>query len=216
MTTDQDNGSLKTISSELAEAEYQQVKAYDSIDEPDNSQDRSDKDLSFIFQAVPAYESAAPSVTLKFKTDYSVSVCDAANYLLSSLGPVTSMKLQKLMYYCQAWSLVWDEAPLFNEEIQAWANGPVIPALFDKHRGQFRVQSISGGDVNKLSETQRETIDAVIEYYGQKSSQYLVDLTHRESPWLEARAGLPDNIRGRSEITLDEMANYYSSLMPQD
>ncbi|WP_307850044.1 MULTISPECIES: type II toxin-antitoxin system antitoxin SocA domain-containing protein [unclassified Saccharopolyspora] len=42
---------------------------------------------------------------------------------------MTAMKLQKLVYYSQAWHLVWDERPLFDEPVQAWANGPVVPDL---------------------------------------------------------------------------------------
>ncbi len=51
------------------------------------------------------------------------SCLDVAEYILREMGPVTAMKLQKLVYYSQAWSLVWDEEPIFEEEIQAWANG---------------------------------------------------------------------------------------------
>ena len=44
------------------------------------------------------------------------SVFDIAQYILSATGEMTTMKLQKLVYYCQAWSLVWDEEPIFNEK----------------------------------------------------------------------------------------------------
>lgn len=44
---------------------------------------------------------------------------------------MTTMKLEKLTYYCQAWSLAWDDVPLFDEEFEAWANGPVCPQLFE-------------------------------------------------------------------------------------
>ena len=50
---------------------------------------------------------------------------------------MSTMKLQKLCYYSQAWALVWDDAPLFNEDFQAWANGPVCPELFYKAQGNY-------------------------------------------------------------------------------
>ncbi len=57
---------------------------------------------------------------------------DVARYILELQGgEVSTMKLQKLMYYSQAWSLVWDEKPLFDAHIEAWANGPVIRELFE-------------------------------------------------------------------------------------
>lgn len=54
---------------------------------------------------------------------------DVAKYILSKTGTIPAMKLQKLVYYSQAWALVWDEKPLFTAPIQAWANGPVCPRL---------------------------------------------------------------------------------------
>ena len=47
------------------------------------------------------------------------------------------MKLQKLLYYCQAWALVWDDKPLFKEKIEAWISGPVVRTLYNTHRGKF-------------------------------------------------------------------------------
>jgi uncharacterized phage-associated protein len=64
-------------------------------------------------------------------------VVDIAEYMLTQLGEMTAMKLHKLVYYSQAWHLVWDGVPLFGDEIQAWANGPVIPALYELHKGVY-------------------------------------------------------------------------------
>lgn len=58
------------------------------------------------------------------------SALDVAQYILEQQGPMPAMKLHKLLYYAQAWSLVWDDEPLFPERIEAWINGPVIPDLF--------------------------------------------------------------------------------------
>lgn len=142
------------------------------------------------------------------------NVFDVAAYILQKSGPVTAMKLQKLVYYSQAWSLVWDERPLFDERIEAWANGPVVPVLFNAHRGQFQVTEIPNGDPEQLTPDERDTVDAVLRYYGGKSSQYLSDLTHMESPWRDARHGLADGERGGQEITIAALAQYYGSLPP--
>ena len=138
------------------------------------------------------------------------SAHDVAAYILDKLGVMTAMKLQKLVYYSQAWSLVWDDAPLFRERIEAWTNGPVVPALYDKHRGQFQVRSWSSGDPAALTRTQRETVDAVLKFYGKRSSQWLSDLTHREAPWVKARIGVAPGERGRREISHASMVEYYS------
>ncbi len=143
-----------------------------------------------------------------------VSVLDVAAYILAEQGRMSTWKLQKLCYYSQAWSLVWDEAPLFNERIEAWANGPVVPALYLKHRGNFEIGSISGGDPDRLDTDQRDTVDIILDTYGRRPGVWLSELTHQERPWVEARshAGLNIGDRGEAVIPLDDMAEYYGGL----
>ncbi len=144
--------------------------------------------------------------------DSPVSVFDVAAYVLSKLGTISTIKLQKLVYYCQAWSLVWDEKPLFDEKIEAWVNGPVVRELYAFHRGLFQISSIPIGIPGRLSKTQKETIDAVIGFYGKKSGQELVEISHLEKPWIDARKGLKWDERGENEISHTSMAEYYLSI----
>lgn len=141
-------------------------------------------------------------------------VRDVAQYILEKRGGMTTWKLQKLVYYSQAWSLVWDDEPLFPDDIEAWANGPVVRKLYDVHSGKFRISKIKGGDSSRLSGVQRETIEAVLETYGDKSPQWLSNLSHREAPWQDARklAGLSEGERGGAVIPQDAMAEYYGGL----
>ena len=76
------------------------------------------------------------------------NVFDTAKYILEQFGSMSTMKLQKLCYYSQAWSLVWDDSPLFEEDFQAWANGPVCPELFFKTQGKYSASAIdeTGGE----------------------------------------------------------------------
>ena len=84
------------------------------------------------------------------------NVFDTAKYILEQSGPMSTMKLQKLCYYSQAWSLVWDDSPLFEEDFQAWANGPVCTKLFFKTQGKYSASASdeTGGD-GDLSENQK-------------------------------------------------------------
>ena len=147
-----------------------------------------------------------------------VSVLDVAEYILRKQGTMSTWKLQKLCYYAQAWSLVWDEELLFSERIEAWANGPVAPALYKGHRGRFYVSVIPGGDARKLNRDQRETVDAVLAAYGDKQGSSLRARTHQELPWREARgrARLSPGERGNAEILPDSMAEYYGGLYDDD
>lgn len=141
------------------------------------------------------------------------SAHDVAAYILDRKGSMTAMKLQKLVYYSQAWHLVWDDAQLFPERIEAWANGPVVRELFERHRGQFTVNAPwSEGSPENLSPSQKETVDAIVASYGEKSGHDLSALTHAEMPWRRARGGLPPTENSSAEITLESMAQYYGSL----
>lgn len=144
------------------------------------------------------------------------NVLDAAAYILEKQGRMITLKLQKLVYYSQAWSLVWDERPLFDEKIEAWSNGPVVRDLFEYHRGKYYVSEIEAGDAGKLEADQKATVDMVLNHYGDKPAYWLVRLSHSEPPWIETRGDLSPTEQGNAEIMLDSMAQYYSSLLEID
>ena len=131
------------------------------------------------------------------------SITDVAAYILENLGSVSTMKLQKLAFYSQAYHLVNDGAPLFPEEFEAWANGPVAPDLFRKHRGEFVISRGFFGplDSGALSEAEKATIDHVLSRLKDWTGAQLSNLTHSEAPWQEARAGLAPNARSTRPIT---------------
>lgn len=140
------------------------------------------------------------------------SAHDVAAYIIQKRGSMTAMKFQKLVYYSQAWSLVWTERPLFDDRIEAWANGPVVPVLYREHRGMFNISQWPKGDPSRLTFDEQDSIDKVLDFYGDKSSQWLSDLTHREDPWIAARSGCSDGEQCTAEISQASMAEYYGSL----
>ncbi|MCX9472357.1 Panacea domain-containing protein [Vibrio cholerae] len=142
------------------------------------------------------------------------NIFDVAVYILENIGESSAMKLQKLAYYSQAWSLVWDEEELFSEDFEAWANGPVVRNLYNKHRGMFKVDAdvFPEGDSDNLTADQKDTIDKVLEFYGDKTAQWLSNLTHKESPWKEARGTLEPMDNCSEIITKASIAEYYSAL----
>lgn len=116
-------------------------------------------------------------------------VDDVAALVLEQCGTITTFKLHKLLYYAQGWALAWNGNVLFDSKIKAYENGPVVSELFNDHRGQRYVSRWPQGDSSNLSDDERDTVLAVIERYGAKTPEELVELTHAERPWLTAWKG---------------------------
>lgn len=142
------------------------------------------------------------------------SVFDVAEYILNKLQTTTAMKLQKLCYYCQAWSLVWDGKALFDEDFQAWGSGPVCRELYDHYHDGFvlKAEDIKGTGY-EFSEEELEVMDAVLEYYGDREAFWLHQLTMMEEPWRLARSGVRPGERCTNVISKESMQEYYGGLM---
>jgi uncharacterized phage-associated protein len=134
--------------------------------------------------------------------------------LYGNSGVLTPLKLQKLVYYCQAWSLVWEEKPMFPEDFQAWANGPVNPELYQKHKGTYVINNKFLSDFSDFSfdNADTHTIQSVLNYYGDKEPFYLSELTHKELPWKQARGDTPPGAPSTAVITKDSMQEYYTGI----
>lgn len=138
-------------------------------------------------------------------------VLDVAKYILEEYGEMTTMKLQKLVYYSQAYNLAWFRNPIFNQEIKAWTHGPVVYELYNVHRGMLsiRAEDVVNGHSDQLSSTQKKVIDAVCKVLGQLTGWELRNRTHEEAPWKENfhEADQWHN----TTITHQEMLDFYSS-----
>ena len=127
---------------------------------------------------------------------------------------ITSIKMQKLVYYAQARSLAARERPMFSETIEAWAKGPVCPSLYKRFRIYTNWQNINPekrktNPLEKLSEPDRVFLDEIWELYFPLSSSQLIALTHEESPWKETYGNLPQGSRCNKEISHESMTQFY-------
>ena len=151
-------------------------------------------------------------------------------YKINSAGDeISHKKLQKLLYYVEAWYLVYFEGqPLIDEDFQAWIHGPVLPSIYAKlkEHGFNNIQVINDEHdktieeeidaiikKNSLTSDQLELIDSVLNNYGSLTSMQLELLTHSENPWIEARNGLLPHQPCRNIIRKTTMKTYYSSLL---
>ena len=88
---------------------------------------------------------------------------DVADYILQEKGRLTAFQLQKLLYYCKAWSLVWGNAPVFGEPIAAWGDGPVVYDVYKRHAHQYSVIADDiHGDRDKVPADYMPLLDGVL------------------------------------------------------
>ncbi len=149
--------------------------------------------------------------------------------LLTKQMTVSPLKLQKLLYYAQAWSMVFfgRSKTLFADVPQAWVNGPVYPCIYNMWKERNMCDHLSPEDfgttendmdealgcVTKelgLCDEEVQLLEQIVLKYGSKSQNYLIFLTHSEQPWCEKREGLKPYERSATPLSLDTMYHYYA------
>lgn len=135
---------------------------------------------------------------------------DVSRYVISYLNKkgftVSHLKLQKILYYIEAWYLVFTGSSLFREEIEAWQHGPVIRKVWDFYKNDAILNGVLIEETEfylDASEEQLQIINDVIDEYGDKTGYYLENLTHSELPWQIAR-------RKNKNVDKNTMRQFYS------
>ncbi|SFY16180.1 Panacea domain-containing protein [Azotobacter vinelandii] len=136
---------------------------------------------------------------------------DVAEYFLlleGDAGEISNLKLQKLVYYAQGFSLALLGEPLFNERIEAWMHGPVVPDLYRRFSefGSNPIPPSDSFDPSVFTREQKRLIKEVFDVYGQYSAWKLRQLTHEEDPW---RDNYVEGSFSR-EIPQHEIERYFS------
>lgn len=138
-----------------------------------------------------------------------VRAVDVSRFILEESGAMEQLKLQKLLYYCQALCLVRHGIELFADPIEAWVNGPVVRDIWDRHQYEYRIECEPEGNSAALDEDDRSVVRSILETYGKYDAWELVRWVHRDQPWIDARAGLGPKERGHCEIDTGKMQSFY-------
>lgn len=146
---------------------------------------------------------------------------DVADFLIVKMneaGWLNVLKLQKLLYYVQAWMLAIHNRRCFSGEFQAWVHGPVNREIYNRFkdtksmysrvrttdvRPDFKLETLPPWAVAHINE--------VLEVYGDLSDDQLEEMTHQEKPWIEARGDCSPRERCESEIDQHTMRDYYAA-----
>ena len=125
---------------------------------------------------------------------------------------ITNLRLQKLLFYTQAWYLALPEfdRPLFDDRIEAWIHGPAQPATYGRFKefgyGPIKLEHTCSP---VLSLSIAKHLENVMAAYGHFTAFQLEQMTHAEQPWLEARAGLAPDQPSSNIISHETMKRYY-------
>ena len=164
------------------------------------------------------------------KSKKTVPILEIAEFVIAYFkingDPIDQLKLQKILYYIQAWHLANFGTPLFEEEPEAWVNGPVYRSVYNKYK-RFKDRPIQLSIENietvlqekkmklKLSKNTEKLIEEVLRIYGKMDTFGLVYLTHLDQPWTDARKGLKPFDASSNKITFDSMMLYYKKLLKE-
>lgn len=124
----------------------------------------------------------------------SYKVLDIANKLLSmseSYGDfMTNMKLQKMLYYQQGYHLALFDTPLFDDEIEAWMYGPVVPCVYEEYKVNENNIIYPDREPIQLGNKEEALFEEVFRIYDIYSATGLMNLTHSETPWKKTPTGV--------------------------
>ena len=120
---------------------------------------------------------------------------------------ITNLKLQKMLYFVQAYYLAKLKRPLFSDKIEAWEYGPVIPSIYHKYKNKGSDPIINEKDTSSLSEEDKNIVKKIWGSFGGYSASRLVDITHAHSPWREANKSSSQIIHHKA------MKEYYAPLL---
>lgn len=143
-----------------------------------------------------------------------ISAMNVAEYILNIANKdgdlISNLKLQKLLYYAQAWYLVNYGTPLFKEPIEAWELGPVVKEVYSQYK-KFKAAPITYQSTNLESDIftkkQIRYLDEFYDVFSKFTAHELVNMTHNEAPWKEAFENK------EKEITLNAMRQYYTKIL---
>lgn len=136
------------------------------------------------------------------------------SYLGEEADPLTHMRLQKLLYYAQAWSLIVRCSELFSEDLRGWKYGPVVREIYDAvpdGQGAKPLAAEHFADAPDLSADGAEFVRGVWEAYKGFSASGLSKMTHQELPWQNARKGLGTYDKGDNEIIAADIEAYFTT-----
>lgn len=132
-----------------------------------------------------------------------------------AIESMTQKKLQKLCYYAQGWYVAITDRRLFNDQIQAWVHGPVSPKLYERYK-MFGFNKIPKKESKATDDELKGIVKEIYRIYGKLDGDQLEELTHQESPWMNARKGLEAHESSTNVIEFDDMVSFFHTKLLEE
>lgn len=138
----------------------------------------------------------------------------AAKYIFNAVEDkhVTPMQLIKLTYIANGYMLGLHGRTLFDEKVEAWRYGPVIPSIYQTVRkfGGNKITDLDSIDDGSFGVEEKDVMAEIAKIYGKYDGVTLSAATHKpETPWSitwqrsKANAIIPDDL----------IENFYKSIL---
>jgi len=144
---------------------------------------------------------------------------DLADFFLARVDhragdSMSHLKLQKLLYYAQAWALVLLGQSLFDEDFQAWAHGPVLRSVYDRFKGSGYqpLPAPSKRNLRRFEPEVESLLEDISRSYGLHTAKALEEQTHCEEPWLAARGNRAPGAQCRTVISRESMKKFFGEM----
>lgn len=155
----------------------------------------------------------------KFKCLQKIDSVVFSDYILKHYGPMSHLKLQKLLFYCDAYCLAYFDQELVTDKFEAWVHGPVSRKVYNSLKDKSILYSDlaysekEGEDVDaefeKLTQDQQDLISSILQDLSTWTGMELEAATHREEPWLEARKGYSEADKCSVLISKETTRRFY-------
>lgn len=137
-----------------------------------------------------------------------------AKWFINELYP-EPLKLQKLLYLAQGFSYAFYDHEIFEDEMEAWVHGPVVPSVYHEY-SKYKYSPIKiKYELPEFDEETKEVLEYVKENFAKYDAKFLEEMTHNQEPWILSREGLDPDERSDKTISKTSIANYFISLIHQ-
>lgn len=143
-----------------------------------------------------------------------MDVLEVAKAFLT-IESMTPKKLQKLCYYAQGWYAGLTKKKLFDNDIEAWIHGPVCPKLYERYKG-YGYNNIEKINENIENEELKGIVEQIYRIYGKLDGDELEELTHKETPWKNAREGIESWIPSNEKIKFSDMEEFFENKFKEE